>query len=94
MSTLLSWPAKDPNEILDYQIQWSPRLRTDTISTSTFSLKTANGVSIDSQSNTTTTSTVWLSGGTAGGTAVINCRIVTAAGRTMDQTVYLEIVER
>lgn len=94
MSQQLAWPSKDPNEVLDYEIQWSPRLRSDTISTSTFSLTTANGLAINSQSNTTTTSTVWLSGGTVGGTAVINCRITTAAGRTMDQSVSLEIAER
>ncbi len=29
----LSWPFKDPDEVLDYQIDWTARLAGDTIST-------------------------------------------------------------
>jgi len=92
---MASWPSKDPNDVLDYDIDWSRRLDSgDTISTSTFSLTTDAGLTIASQSNTTTTSKVWLSGGTAGSTADILCRIVTADGRTMDQSVSLPIASR
>lgn len=87
---LLYIAPKDPDEVLDYQVDWSARLGTDTISTSTFSLVSASGLTIDSESNTDTVSTVWLSAGTIG-TAEILCRITTAGGRTMDQTVKLKI---
>lgn len=90
-----TWPAKDPNDILDYRIDWSRRLDNgDTISTAVFSLETAAGLAIQSQSKTDTTATVWLTGGTAGETAEILCRIVTAEARQMDQSVPLAIVER
>jgi hypothetical protein len=87
----LQFPVKDPDEVLDYTVDWSARLDDDTISTSDFTLTTAAGVVIDSDSNTTTTTTVWLSGGTAGEQAEILNRITTAAGRTMDQTCRIKL---
>lgn len=89
------WPSKDPNEFLDYQLDWSRRLDTgDTIVAATFSLAEAAGTTIASQSFSGTTAAVWLSGGTAGEEAEILCRIETAGGRVMDQSVRLAIVER
>lgn len=92
---MASWPSKDPNDVLDYDVDWSRRLDSgDTISTATFSLTTDAGLTIASQSNTTTVAKVWLSGGTAALTGEILCRIVTANGRTMDQSVSLPIASR
>lgn len=82
---------KDPDEVLDYQIDWSARLVDDTIATSVFSLASEAGLVIDRQSHTDTISTVWLSAGDLGSTAEILCRITTAGLRTMDQTVKLKI---
>lgn len=89
------WPSKDPNEFLDYQLDWSRRLDAgDAIVDAAFSLTDAAGTTIASQSFTPTTTTVWLSGGTAGEEAEILCRIETASGRVMDQSVRLAILER
>lgn len=85
----LSWPFKDPDEVLDYEIDWSARLLTDTIVTSTWVVPT--GLTEDSTENTTTTTTVWLSGGTTGEVYEVLNRVVTAGGRTMDQTVKLKV---
>lgn len=85
----LTWPFKDPDEVLDYQLDWSARLAGDTIATSTW-IVPAN-ITKDSDSNTTTTTTIWLSGGTLGDLVEITNRITTAAGRTMDQSVRLKI---
>lgn len=89
----LIWPYKDPDEVLDYEIDWADRLDGDTIDTATFSLESGSdaGLTLDNESNTTTTATVWLSGGTVCLEGLINCRVVTAAGRTMDQSVRLKI---
>lgn len=39
-----TWPAKDPEEVLDYGFDWSPRqLDSDTIATTTATLYTADG---------------------------------------------------
>lgn len=87
----LTWPAKDPDEVLDYQVDWTDKLAGDTIATSAFTVVSAGGVVIDSQSNTTALSKVWLSGGTTGATAILQCRIATAGGRTFEETIALPI---
>jgi hypothetical protein len=68
--------TKDPQAVLDYEIDWSAWLTAagdDTISASSWTATT--GITIDSDSNTTTTATVWLSGGTAGNTSEITNHI-------------------
>jgi hypothetical protein len=87
----LTWPAKDPDEVLDYKIDWADRLNGDTITASTFTLVVAAGLVIDTESNTATTSTVWLSAGTAGSAATLRCRVETTGGRTMDEEISLAI---
>lgn len=92
--TKITFPFKDPDEVLDYVLDWSERLGADTISTSAWEMVATNPdelLIIDSDSNTADTTTVWLSGGTLGETYQITNRIVTAAGRTMDQTCKLKI---
>lgn len=90
--TLIYWPDKDPDEVLDYQLDWSARLDGDTISTVTWTVPV--GLTKGAESNTTTSATVWLSSGTLHQTYSIGCRITTAAGRTMDQTIKLRIKSR
>lgn len=94
----MTWPTKDPNEVLDYDVNWGDdptyglgRLEVgETISTSTFSVVEGTVV-IDSSSHTTATATVWLSGGAAGERCKILNRIVTSAARTYDHTETLRI---
>lgn len=86
---LLRWDDKDPDEILDYQLDWSEELDTDTISTSTWIVPT--GLTEETDSNSTTTTTVWLSGGTIGQVYTLTNRITTAGGRTYDQSVRLRV---
>lgn len=89
----LVWPFKDPDEVLDYIIDWSARLGdSDTISTSTWTFP--SGITKDSDSNTTTTTTAWVSGGTIGETYEILNRVTTTGGRTYDQTVKLKVKAR
>lgn len=86
----LSWSApKDPDEVKDYGIDWSALLDTDTISTSTWTLP--SGITKDSDSHTTTATTIWLSGGTAGESYSILNRVVTVGLRTYDRTVKLKM---
>jgi hypothetical protein len=87
------WAFKDPNEVVDYELDWAPRLGTlDTIATVTWIVPA--GIIKDSQSNTTTVAVIWLSGGTAGETYNVVCRITTVGGRTYDQTVSLPVKDR
>jgi hypothetical protein len=88
----LAWPFKDPNEVLDYRVDWSSRLDSgDTINGSTFSVAVGDGLTIDTSVYTNTTATVWFSGGTSGTTYEILNRITTTDGRTHDQTVKLKV---
>jgi hypothetical protein len=83
--------VKDPDAVLDYQINWETWLNGDTISTSTW---TVSGVTAGTTSNDTTTATIWLSAGTAGTIATATNSIVTAGGRTDNRTLELHIEER
>lgn len=89
----LTWPKKDPDEVLDFVIDWTDRLAGDTIVTSEFILPTSPaGLARQSQSVSGQKKTVvWLMGGVLGSDYLILNRIVTAGGRTMDQTVKLPI---
>ena len=65
---------KDPESVLDYGFDWSDWLDTDdTVSTSTWKVPT--GITEDSDTNTTTTTMIWLSGGTVGSQYKITNRI-------------------
>lgn len=83
---------KDPNAVLDYQVDWTDWLGSDTITTSTWTVPA--GIINDSDSKTTTTTTIWLSGGTAGTSYSLVNHIVTTAGREDDRTIIIQLIER
>ena len=95
---------KDPDAVLDYDIHWNDNdagtneagddgwLQGDTIATSTWIVPA--GLTKDSDSKTTTTATVWLSGGVEGESYVITNRITTAGGRTDDRSAKLVVSSR
>lgn len=77
------------NDTLDYIRRAERFLGTDTISTSTWTAD--NGITLSSESNDTTTATVFVSGGNPGNTYKVTNKIVTAAGRTKDASFTLKI---
>ena len=87
---IFEWPAKDPDEVLDYLVDWRRRLNGDTIVASTWEIPP--GITKDCDSMTATTSTVWLSGGASGETYLLVNRVVTNAGRTYDESFQLPVV--
>jgi len=81
---------KDPQAVLDYGFDWSDWLDTDdTVSTSTWNVPA--GITKDSDTKTTTTTTIWLSAGTVGRTYKITNRMVTANGRTVERSFYVKV---
>jgi len=84
--------TKDSSPVLDYMIQWSRWLKGDTIQTSQWTVPA--GLALLSQTNTTTTSTVWLSGGTAGQVYTVTKRITTAARRTDERSITIRVMDR
>lgn len=97
--------SKDPDDVLDYHNVFSDPsglndgssdddgfLQGDTIATSTWIVP--DGITKDSEVNTTTTTTVWLSGGTIRKSYTVTNRIVTAAGRTKDKSIIIVVKEQ
>ena len=84
--------TKDPEAVLDYQVDWSDWLDDDTIDTSEWTVPA--GLTEDSDSNTYTVAKVWLSGGTAGATYAVENKITTTDGRTDERTIYIECIEK
>jgi hypothetical protein len=85
--------TKDPDAVLDWLFDWTPWLGIgETISTSTFII--TPGLTKNSNTNTATTATVWLSGGAAGKPYLVTNRIVTNQGRTDDRSITIRVKDR
>lgn len=80
-----SWPAKDPESVLDYTYTIALDAG-DTVQSSTFE-KLSGDVVIDSQLRVGALWTVTLSGGTDGETAVYRVAWITVAGRELDEII-------
>jgi hypothetical protein len=89
---MAQWPTKDPDAILDYQVDWSKWLGADTIETSIWLVPA--GLTKTSAGNTPTTATIWLGGGVDGESYTLTNRITTAEGRTDDRSVTLLVAEK
>lgn len=99
---------KAPDEDLDYLFDWAgatapgPWLTGgDTIATSTWTVTGIPGLIIvpgpltmHTTSNSPTTATVWLSGGTVAAQYAVENTIVTAGGRTAVRTLTVSIFDR
>jgi hypothetical protein len=82
---------KDPTDVLDYVMDFTPLLQTDTISTHTV---TVTNVTLDSSSVTNNVVTMYLSGGTAGTTAKVTVKIVTTNSRTYERSFKIKIEDQ
>jgi hypothetical protein len=90
----ISWPApKDPNDIKDYALDWSPKLPDGDIliGSEWFVVDETQSLVIDSSSFTDTLSTVWLSEGDESSAVEVLNRVTTQGGRQYDQTMKLKI---
>jgi hypothetical protein len=85
--------VKDPQAVLDWVFDWSEWLAIgETITARTVTVET--GLVKDSDSATTDTVTVWLSGGTAGVSYQVACRITTSSARTDERTITIRVQQR
>ena len=97
----LPWIEKDTSAVLDYTIDWNaasslggPWLAAgETISGAAVWTVPA-GITVDHQADTMTASTVWLSGGTAGNSYTIACKITTSAGRIDERSFLVAVKQR
>ncbi|WP_020474565.1 phage fiber-tail adaptor protein [Zavarzinella formosa] len=84
---------KDPSARLDYQIDWSDWLDDETIAVSVWTVP-AGIIQYGSATNTATSATIWLTGGTPGTDYSIVNQITTTEARINQQTLKLLIRER
>jgi len=89
----LRWPDKDPDELLDYTVDWSrflgdltiasvqwTHLQDDGTESSALSASsTFNGLTVNSVANTNTTATIVLNGGTANIDNKLVCQVTTSS---------------
>lgn len=90
--------SKDPDERLDYSIDWETWLDGDTITTSTSGSSWTLPSGIDASSSpihskTTTTATAWITGGSAGEEYTLTNTIHTDAGRIAQASIKILVRE-
>jgi hypothetical protein len=84
---------KDPDSVLDYAFDWSDWLETnETISDYTITVE--SGIAKDSDSESGSIVTVWLTGGTAGDKYTVACEIITSLGRTDERSMVIHVKNR
>ena len=83
--------VKDPDEVLDYTIDWAAAIPSDTIASSTWVVPAGITQASPSPSYTTTATTIWLSGGTAGTVYDVVNRITTSGGRTLERALQIRV---
>lgn len=96
------WPRpKDPDEIVDYEIDWTPQLSDDNgvrieglvIASSSWPTVPV-GITKDSDSKSDTGAKIRVSGGTTGETYELVNRVVLSDGQIWDQTCILKMKTR
>jgi len=95
---------KDPDSVLDYKFDWKALTNSSGLSDwlgsgetiASHTITADAGITVDSSalSDTNTSVTVWLSGGTDQTTYSVTCQIVTSDSRTDDRTIQIKVRER
>jgi hypothetical protein len=86
--------AKDPNELKDYEFDWSAQLKTgETVASQVVSFVDAAGTANPTNSLVTPFSRVWLSGGVSGQRAVFTIQATTSGGRTLEEAFGVNILD-
>ena len=99
------FPTKDPDAVLDYKFDWKALTngsgKTDWLASGetiedTYTVTVGEGITKDSdaRTDTNTSITIWLSGGTTGVDYEVTVHIVTSAGREDDRTAKVPARDR
>lgn len=88
----LRWPEKQPGEVLDYGLNWTPLLAGGTIVSSEWEID-QDTVTIETQTFGPANTTIWLSGGIHQTDYIFTNRVTDSAGRTMELEVSLYVRE-
>lgn len=89
---MITWPAKDPLEVLDFA--WTVPLDSgDTIASRTASVS-AGSITIDSSAVSGSSVVLWISGGAADEVALVSLTATTTNGRTFREAASLPVINR
>jgi hypothetical protein len=93
----LNWPTKDPNDVLDYELNISPAVlgnRGDVISTLDVWTSPSNPGDLVVNSTTAdgSVAVMWLAGGQAGTIYTVTVLITTLSGRTLQRSILLPVL--
>lgn len=101
------WPPKDPDELLDYSVDWSRFLASATITTVDWFIEDANGVKTAfpnlqtinglqrvNATNTSTVATIHLAQGDNNKTYKLFCRITDSTGSVAERSIRIAVKER
>lgn len=93
----LTWPAKDPGDVLDYEFDISPALTgndRDAIATIgvTIQPSAAGDLTLNSSAADGSVAVLWLAGGQVGTVYSVQVTIGTTAGRTIGRAIYLPVL--
>lgn len=104
---MYKWPDKDKDEIVDYSIDWSRFLDTDTIAASVWFIEDADGVKTEvedadtvnglqfvSGTLTSTVTTARLAVGINNIRYKVTCRVTTAQGLQYERSVFVRVKEK
>lgn len=92
--------VKDPDEVIDYTVDWEAEgwlATSETISASSWTVTPVDASSpltVDSDNNDTTTATAFLSAGNVGQSYRVTNEITTNQSRTGHKTVVVRVEER
>ena len=85
---------KDPDATLDYAFDWITHWLQDDETIDSYTVTVASGLTKNIDSEDSGIVTAWLSGGTAGETYEVACKIVTNLGRIDERTIKIMVRER
>jgi hypothetical protein len=93
----LSWPSKDPGDILDYQLDIEPAVdgnKGDTINSVDIEVDPSQpgDLSVDNITADGYKIVIWLSGGQAGTTYNVTVKAILASGRTLQRSMLLPVI--
>lgn len=84
---------KDPHATLDYGFDWSQWLEEGDI-ISSYTITPGSGITLVSDSKTSGSVIVWLSGGTVGRRYDVACKITTSNNRIDERTIKIDVKDR
>ena len=86
----LKFPAKDPQAVKDYALDWAAMLETgETLLTSSWAVAPSGQLAIGLHPIVGSVATVWLSGGTDGTSYTLTNTITTSRGVTDERSVTI-----